>query len=115
MDHVRLMERLPLRSTACTWGKRPSQPSRHWSACHAHGARKRIPGPIIEADLFHIPPVGQTEGRGEQRCLSLSHLWQRPAARGFDKLVGIFLATSDEKSKLLPVVLFLDVYSDCYE
>ena len=56
-----------------------------------------------------------TEGRGEQRCLSLSHLWQRPAARGFDKLVGIFLATSDEKSKLLPVVLFLDVYSDCYE
>jgi hypothetical protein len=60
-------------------------------------------------------PVCQTEGRGEQRCLSLSHLWRLPAARVFDKLVGIVLATSDEKSKLLPVVLCLGVYSDGYE
>jgi hypothetical protein len=36
-------------------------------------------------------------------------------ARVFDKLVRICLATSAEKSKLLPVVLFLGVYSDGYE
>ena len=36
-------------------------------------------------------------------------------ARVFDKLGRVFLATSDEKSKLLPVVLFLGVYSDGYE
>jgi hypothetical protein len=53
--------------------------------------------------------------RGEQRCLSLSHLWRLTVARVFDKLVRIFLAPSDEKSKLLPVVLFLGVYSDGYE
>ncbi len=60
-------------------------------------------------------PVCRTDVRGEQRCLSLSHLWRLTVARVFDKLVGIFLATSDEKSKPLPVVLFLGVYSDGYE
>ena len=63
----------------------------------------------------NIRPVCRTDVRGEQRCLSLSHLWRLTAARVFDKLVRIFLATSDEKSKPLPVVLFLGVYSDGYE
>src|SRR2546430_17139290 len=60
-------------------------------------------------------PVCRTDVRGEQRCLSLSHLWRLTVARVFDKLVRIFLATSDEKSKPLPVVLCLGVYSDGYE
>jgi hypothetical protein len=60
-------------------------------------------------------PVCPTDMRGEQRCLSLSHLWRLTVARVFDKLVRIYLAISDEKSKLLPVVLFLGVYSDGYE
>ncbi len=67
------------------------------------------------AGAFEKSPVCRTDVRGEQRCLSLSHLWRLTVARVFDKLVGIFLATSDEKSKPLPVVLFLGVYSDGYE